>query len=274
MTLLLQVSDPHIIDVGRILEDRVDTAANLSAAIGMIDSATAKPDLLLLTGDLVNNGRDSEYEHLAELLRPVTIRMLPVMGNHDDRQLMRDYLDMPPNSGSGEEPCHYVVDLQEQWGPTRIIVLDTTEPGRHGGLLCAERLSWLDNRLSEAPDRSTIVVQHHPPIESGIGFMDRYGLVGSLEEAEILAANPQVVSVLAGHLHRPIYGSSGGRGVVVAPSCAAQVALDLGGGRTAYTEEPGMVAWHRWNGSHFVSHHTPVGSSHHWVPEWAQAPLS
>lgn len=274
MTLLLQVSDPHVLARGELMQGRVDTSANFRAALQLVGHGPTRPDLVLLSGDLVNDGTEAEYQHLAEISAEIpeslTVPMLPVMGNHDNRTLLRRYLSVP-DSGEGSEPVQYTVCIEANGARQQIIVLDTSEPGRHGGLLCADRLAWLDTTLAADPEVSTIIVQHHPPITSGIDFMDQYGLEGADEELEILSQYGHIAAVLCGHLHRPISARVANSSVVVAPSCAAQVALDLVGGGTAYTDEPGMVAWHRWTTDELVSHLAPVHSPATWVPTWAES---
>lgn len=264
--LLLQISDPHIRPRGELLEGRVDTAAGLTRALNGVDATGVRPDVIVLSGDLVNDASEPEYEHLAALLGDLSMPTIFVMGNHDDRTLMRRYLSLPDDGGIDLDPVQYVVDLDDDH---RIIVLDTTQPGTHGGVLDGERLEWLDRQLGESRDRSVIIVQHHPPIESGIGFMDQYGLDGADQEATILRSYSHVAAVLCGHLHRPVVSSVAGVPVVVSPSSAAQVALDLGGGGTAYTDEPGMVTWHRWSDRGVSSHFAPAGRATRWVPSWA-----
>src|SRR5438552_740996 len=57
-------------------------------------------------------------------------------------------------------------------GRVRILALDTNVPGAAGGLLCRERLAWLDGCLAEQPDRPTLILQHHPPFATGIRAVD------------------------------------------------------------------------------------------------------
>ena len=96
-----------------------------------------------------------------------------------------------------------------------------------GGELCAERLAWLDARLSEAPDRPTVVFQHHPPFRTGIAYMDAMGLAGCDGLARVIARHPQVERILCGHLHRPISGTWMGIPYSVLPATNHQVALDF-----------------------------------------------
>ena len=81
--LLVQLSDPHIVAEGELLLGGIDTATFLREAIEHVNRLDPQPDLVLLTGDLVNEGRPEEYEHLRELLEPLRAPFHLVPGNHD-----------------------------------------------------------------------------------------------------------------------------------------------------------------------------------------------
>ena len=49
------------------------------------------------------------------------------------------------------------------------------EGGESGGLLCGDRLAWLEQQLAAAPATPTLVAMHHPPFTTGIGHMDDIG---------------------------------------------------------------------------------------------------
>ncbi len=251
------------------MEGRVDTASGLSAALGLAE--TFDPDLIVLSGDLVNDAEPDQYAHLAELLSGITRRLLLVAGNHDDRQVVRDLassLDSaasPIPSVSGE--LEYDLRILDRAGGPRFLVVDTVQSGSHGGLLSEERLELLDRQLADG--EPTVIVQHHPPFVSGIGFMDHYGLEGGTSELDVLARHPEVVAVLTGHLHRHAVHIRSGLPVVTAPSSAAQVSLDLHGGPTAYTEEPGAILVHRLDGSSLTTHVQPLRGASTWRPAWA-----
>lgn len=50
----------------------------------------------------------------------------------------------------------FVQHAIEDW-PLRILILGTLEEGRHGGGFCEVRARWLAERLSEAPERPTLI---------------------------------------------------------------------------------------------------------------------
>ncbi|MGQ9366405.1 phosphodiesterase [Azospirillum sp. ST 5-10] len=251
--LIAQLTDPHIKAPGRLAYRRVDTAACLARAVAAVNALDPAPDLVLLTGDLVDFGTDAEYGLLLELLQPLRAPLYAVPGNHDSRTgIARAFPDLARRSG-GDAFFQYTV---EDW-PVRLVGLDTMRPGSGGGELCAGRLAWLDARLAERPDRPTIVFQHHPPFPTGIGHMDRIGLAGAAEEAAVIRRHPQVERVLCGHLHRPIQVRWAGTLASTAPSVAHQVALDLReAAPSAFVLEPPGFQLHLWRDDAGLVSHT------------------
>ena len=81
--LLVQLSDPHIVEEGELLLGGIDTADVPARGVEHVNRLDPQPDLVLLTGDLVNEGRPEEYEHLRELLEPLRAPFHLVPGNHD-----------------------------------------------------------------------------------------------------------------------------------------------------------------------------------------------
>lgn len=78
-------------------------------------------------------------------------------------------------------------------------------PGKVEGRLCGERLAWLARALAEPHDGRTIVMLHHPPFPTGMGVIDEHILMeGAAELGALLAAQKEPVSLLCGHVHRPI----------------------------------------------------------------------
>lgn len=250
--LIAQLTDTHIKPIGRRAYERVDTASMLRAALDHLSRLLQKPDLILLTGDLVDEGRVEEYAHLREILLSIDIPYLMVPGNHDDRGAMRHaFPDHPWIDGAG----FWQFAAHEPGWPVRIVGLDTVEAGRSGGLLCDERLRWLEQTLAQS-GRPTLVMMHHPPFVTGIGHMDDIGLDGAAALSKVFARYPQIELVVCGHLHRSIRATVGGRAVMTAPSTAHAVQLDLArDAASMYRMEPPGYLLHWWSGSGLVSHH-------------------
>lgn len=265
--LIAQISDCHITSTGELFADRIDSAARLVDAVRTISALDPRPDLVLATGDLVNDGRPDQYDRLCSILAELTVPVVPVVGNHDDRQAIRSRFGGVVPAGEPEQPVDFTFEL----GEIGLVVLDTTIRGRHDGCLRPEQLDWLDATLSDRSTRPTMVVQHHPPFASGIPWMDRdNGFDGSEAEADVLDRHPQVMAVVAGHLHRSIQRSFGSTTAIVCPSSAAQLGLVLRDGDVVYTDEPPAMLLHHWEPEIGLNTHlVPIGRFDRWTPRWA-----
>jgi 3',5'-cyclic AMP phosphodiesterase CpdA len=253
--LIAQVSDLHIRLPGCLAYRKVDTAALLQACVRTLQAVVPPPDLVLLTGDLVDFGLPEEYAHLKAILAPLGTRVLAIPGNHDDRTALRAAF-----AGEGYLPREGFLQFVVDDYPLRLIGLDTLLPGEGSGTLCDDRLAWLDATLRRQPRVPTLLMMHHPPFRTGIGHMDRIGLEGRRGFAEIVARHPQVQLILCGHLHRTIRATVGDRPAMTCPSPAHQVALDLrDDAPSGFRMEPPGFLLHRWQDGELVSHLAMIG---------------
>lgn len=254
--LIAQISDFHVVPSDTESGKLMQTERYLRAAVAHIESLTPKVDAILASGDLVDAGSAREYELLADITDSFTAPLYMVPGNHDDRDVMRAV--MTPRGHSywpAEGFAHFALDL----GGLRLVALDTLVPGEPGGLLCDQRLAWLDKTLSES-DAPTIVMQHHPPFATGMSQMDGMGLRGATEEELILRRHDNVERVVCGHLHRSITRRFAGTIASTAPSTAHAVELDLHEtGRLAVVAEPPACVLHLWRNGSLVSHLSYIG---------------
>ena len=257
-TLLVQLTDLHIVEEGALLLDRVDTAAFAAAAAAAVNNLSPAADAVLLSGDLVNEGRPAQYEHLKRLLAPIEAPIYLMPGNHDERGALRSAFPDHAELGSGPT-CDYTVDI----GPLRLVALDTLVDGEPGGSLTSGQLAWLDARLAEQPDRPTIVAVHHPPFATGITWMDEMSMapVAADALADVISRHPHVERVTAGHLHRSISRRWAGTIVATTPSTCHAVALALGNtGGSGITYEPPAMTLHWWTqATGLVTHQLPIG---------------
>lgn len=218
------------------------------------------PDMLLLTGDITDRGDADSFAKTAQMLEKCPFPVLPLVGNHDTReQLLAAFPDTPTNDGFVQYSL-----LQEG---LLIIALDTREPGRHGGAFCERRQAWLSQTLAANKGTPTVIFMHHPPIISGIRWMDPLAgepwLVRLADALEGYAE--QVQAIHCGHLHRPLVGRFCGIPVSVTPSVAPLVSMDMrpisaeeSDNRALITTEPAAYALHRWADGQLVSHYERV----------------
>lgn len=121
----------------------------------------SKPDIVIHTGDLVQDGSYSQWG--PQFFTPAhslmtNTAMFPVMGNHEgDGTEFRNFFSLPDN---------------EQWysftyGCVQFIALDTTSTYSSGS-----QHSWLVSELESSDSAWLIVYFHHPPYTSCSGHSD------------------------------------------------------------------------------------------------------
>ncbi|MCC6467348.1 MAG: phosphodiesterase [Alphaproteobacteria bacterium] len=255
--LIAQITDLHVKHAGKLAYGRVDTYPMLELAVAHLRRLDPQPDVVLLTGDLVDEGSDAEYDRLRDALAPLKQKLYVIPGNHDERAaLARTFADhgyLPRGGGF----LHYAVDDH----PVRLIGLDTLIPGKVGGAMDDARCRWLDARLGEAPDKPTLVMMHHPPFAMGIDHLDRWLLQGADEFGRVIARHKQVERIVCGHAHRSVALRWNGTTVSVCPSTAHQFTLDLRPQSPAiYSFEPPGFQLHHWRpGTGLLTHTVQIG---------------
>jgi len=250
--LIVQLSDLHFVAPGKRLYRQIDTAGALARAVERVNGLLPGPDLVVISGDLVERGSIEEYEALRQQLARLAVpfRLLP--GNHDDRANLRQvFVDQ---DFSGEPLLCQGLEV----GDLGLLLLDTVIPGEEGGEIGAAQLAWLDAACPA--ERPVLLFLHHPPFATGIAGMDVIGLSGADRLAAWLAAHRNVRGIACGHVHRAVFTSFAGVAAVIAPSPAHQIALDLDGdpAALAWTLEPGGMLLHRYANDSLVTHVLPV----------------
>jgi len=256
--LIAHLSDPHLRPRGTFYQGLVDSNAMFEAAVSHLNSINPKPDVVILSGDVVDEGTPAEYVVAREFLGTIEAPVLVIPGNHDKREAFRAcFLDQDYIAPSG--PLHFIAPNH---GPVRIIGLDITVPGEHHGDMDDAACDWLTNALALEADRPTIVMMHQPPFKSGIPYIDEYNCRRGQRLAEIIARYPAVERILCGHIHRFMQVRFGGTMLCTAPSTTSAIALRLWpDAEPASFIEPPALLLHQWRpDTGLVTHHVPIGS--------------
>ena len=263
--IIAQITDLHVVARERLCYQQIPTNAQLAEAVGHLNSLAPRPDIVIASGDLVDHGREEEYQVLREILAKLAPPVFVIPGNHDRREpLLKVFADQAYLPRAGSPFVHYAVEDY----PVRLIGLDTSVPEHHHGMMCEERLRWMEQTLSAQPDRPTMIFMHHPPFRTGIHWMDASGLHGGRRMEQIVSRHRNVIRVAAGHIHRPIHLAWAGTIASTAPSTCHQVTLNLAGGDGfEFVMEPRAIQLHVLDpGYGLVSHLSYVPSGYRNVP--------
>lgn len=257
--LVAQISDLHVKPRGELAYDRVDTALALRRCIDQLNRLLPRPDLVVITGDLVDRPTTDAYEHLVALLASLEIPFVATAGNHDDRALMRAAL---PNQryATANGPLNLAVVA----GPLDIVLIDSSVPGKDFGEVGTDTMTWLDAQLAASSTRPALVFLHHPPFVIGIQHMDVQNLRNAQALATVLRSHERARLVAAGHVHRATLTMFAGIAATTCPAPNHAVALDLDGHLPpSFNIEPPAFHLHAWfPGERFgnvVTHLVPVG---------------
>ena len=145
------------------------------------------PDLVVLTGDIVDNPREEYFKLAHQLVSDLEVPIVLVGGNHDhatEANFFETYL--APWNGS------------LNFGPIHVATLDT---GHYSidGKLTESQLSWLEGDLSRhATMRYKMVMFHHPMFDTNNPKNE------TVEKVYGICLRHGVSLILNGHMHRDI----------------------------------------------------------------------
>jgi|SRR5579871_632225 len=249
--LVAQISDLHIDSRPEAIDPlKGDTRERLGRTVAYLNAMHPRPDVVLATGDLTDLGTLDEYRIARGILDRLTMPYFVIPGNHDRRDTLRaafsghDYL---PTDGF----LHYVLDGY----PLRLIGLDTVIPGQEGGELCRDRLKWIEDRLSQRPEKPALIFMHHPPYRTGMPQLDDVNCRGADDFADVIRRFSGVQAVVCGHLHRATMAHVGGVRAMSIPSIAPELSLLFESSeRPRYTPSRPQVGFHLWGSGMLASH--------------------
>jgi 3',5'-cyclic AMP phosphodiesterase CpdA len=222
------LSDTHFTASG-VLHD-VPTAPALAAALAALEELPI--DALVHTGDIADAGEPTAYSAVrrttAEVIARTGWAVAWAVGNHDVRGRLREHLlGLPPT----DEPLDSVQDVRG----LRLVVVDTSIPGRVEGGLKEGQLDWLRSVLAEPAEHGTVLALHHPPLPVEVTAMARLHLTGQDRLAAVLAGT-DVRAVLGGHLHYATASVLAGVPVFTVPALAYTIRLTAPGSGVTGTD--------------------------------------
>jgi 3',5'-cyclic-AMP phosphodiesterase len=255
--LIAQITDLHIKRPGELAYQKIDTAAALTRCIDTLNALVPRPNLVVITGDLVDTPLLEEYEHLLRLLAPLELPFAVVPGNHDSRAWLRQAFPAQPYAREKG-----ALDLALAVEELDVILLDSSVPRADYGELDAQTLQWLDATLARDVQRPALVFLHHPPFVTGIAHMDRQNLHNAEALGAVLRRHSRVRVVAAGHVHRSTQTIFAGVPTSICPAPNHAVALDLCAAfPPSLRVEPPALHLHAWDrlNETLITHFVPIG---------------
>ncbi len=151
------------------------------------------PDVIVITGDLTNEGLMKEYEKCKSLLTQFnTKKIISISGNHDYRNtgylLFKKFF-----------PFEAINELDDN---VVLVTVGTARPDRNNGEVGYRQNLWLERTMKKYKDKIKIVAMHHHLIPIPDTGSDQLTVVDAGDVLRTVL-NTQVDVVLCGHKHRP-----------------------------------------------------------------------
>ena len=152
-----------------------------------------KPDVVIITGDLTNEGLKEQYEKCKTLISKINVdRIIAISGNHDYRNT--GYLHFKKYF-----PFQTINELSDD---VVLITIGTARPDRDEGEVGHRQTLWLERTMKKYKERIKILAMHHHLIGIPDTGSDRLTII---DAGDVLRAtlDSDVDLVLCGHKHRP-----------------------------------------------------------------------
>jgi len=151
------------------------------------------PDVIVITGDLTNEGLMKEYKKCKLLLTKFnTKKIISISGNHDYRNtgylLFKKFF-----------PFETVNELDDD---VVLVTVGTARPDRNNGEVGYRQNLWLERTMKKYKDKIKIVAMHHHLIPIPDTGSDELTVVDAGDVLRTVL-DTKVDVVLCGHKHRP-----------------------------------------------------------------------
>ena len=199
---IVQISDLHV--GSQFLPEKFDI---------LVDEVNEiNPDVIVITGDLTNEGLMSEYKQCKSLLTKFnTKKIIVISGNHDYRNtgylLFKKFF-----------PFEAVNELSDD---VVLVTVGTARPDRNVGEVGYRQNLWLERTMKKYKDKVKIVAMHHHLIAIPDTGSDQLTVVDAGDVLRIVL-DTKVDVVLCGHKHRPWAWNFGKLNVVNAGTATSE----------------------------------------------------
>lgn len=206
MLEVIHISDTHFGPDRSLLIRGSNACARSEALVEAICALPFKPDLIVHTGDVVNDPDEGAYKLAAEVLAPLEVPVYYATGNHDDVGMMTSLMKFGAYESliPGDEVLCYQIGGAAA-DSMELFVLDGKVPPEDGphGFVAEDQIEAVLSRISG--EKPVAVFLHYPLTPIGSAWIDEHLLVtngDSIHERLREKAGEHLRGIFSGHLHR------------------------------------------------------------------------
>jgi Icc protein len=236
---IVHLSDAHVSKREKPYLPGVDLEARCRTAVRVCNSLQPGADLVVLGGDMLDDGPLPDYRTLEGMLQGIAAPVHLCLGNHDSLERFRlaPLQTFPPGSSGW-----YSVET----GGFRIIILFTAAERRGKGSIERAQLDWLGSELGTA--RRALIFMHHPPVAVGIPWLDAINLQNSSEFWKVVEPFAACIGgIFFAHIHMQLSLARSGILLASPPAAGWQFRADPVAARAETSDElPGFNVIDTW----------------------------
>ena len=191
--------------------------ASLSAACADVANTKGTFDALILAGDIAENGLESEYKTVADMLNPLSGKVnnfIFAAGNHDTR-LKAYSLQTKRFASFAKSVKNAVVPSGKSYNYSceingyKFIVMGADNSAFEASYISDAQLNWLDSEIASSQGKAVFVINHQPLKDThGLPgtwnspeFMDRGSVGKQSDRIKAILNKYSNVVYICGHLH-------------------------------------------------------------------------
>ncbi|MFH5810658.1 metallophosphoesterase family protein [Companilactobacillus sp. FL22-1] len=194
---IIQITDTHLTPQGAVdaNNQKVSPYQKLDNIVQSIAKMPNKPDLIVITGDLIHEGNEQDYQRLAKIIQEyqdfLEVPFQVIMGNHDrSKAFFSGYLKSEPQG-----KYYYSITA----GKTDLYFLDSKFHDYEQGYIGQQQLSWLEDNLMNSKHDAVIFLHH--PIDGPAIHQMRYSILQDGEDLMRVVKDTSVKAIFSGHIH-------------------------------------------------------------------------
>lgn len=179
-------------------------------------------DLIIVTGDLVNEVQPAVYDYIFATLQATQIPFVCIAGNHDVTDEVGKELPFSERSLVAQPADSRLLSrhaiMTEHW---QLLLLDSSVPGQVAGEIKLDDIAWLRTQLNTCAKPALLALHHHVvPMNSA--WIDEYIAKNSDIFWQQMAEYNQLRVIISGHTHQVQEYTHQGVAVYSTPSTCYQ----------------------------------------------------
>ena len=207
---LVHITDMHLSKSKKTLYKELNPFDSYIEVLSNIKQSNWKPDALIVTGDISNDGSIESYKNAFNEFTSLKIPILCIPGNHDCKENLITCLTQNISSR---------LQIISDW---MFIGLDTSQKANPSGFLNSNELSTLKTRIEEHCKKNIIICLHHQPVLISSKWIDEIGLENKEEFFEMIEKYKNIKGIFFGHIHQEFNSNLNNIGIHGTPSTCRQ----------------------------------------------------